>query len=314
MRPAIRVGGAAVALLTALCTGPAFAQQPVTKDSPARQGGIDWRAVEQAMGRSGSSAPGGVYRFAMPRSDLAVTSQGVRIRPALALGSWLAFRPRGPNEAVVMGDLVLTEEEYNRVVARLQQGGIGQTAIHKHLPEHSPALWWTHVHAHGDPVRLAETFRAALALTGTPAQSPTAAGGPAEALELDTAAIRRVLGHAGRAGGGVYNVSVPRAETIRAMGIEVPPSMGTATVINFQPTGGGRAAIAGDVVMRAGEVDGVLRALKENGIQVVALHNHMLDEEPRLFFVHFWANDDAEKLARGLRAALDRTNSRGGGT
>ena len=270
---------------------------------------LNWRAVDQAMGRSGVMQPGEVYRFGMPRGDLTVTSQGVRIRPSFALGSWLAFRQSGAGEAVAMGDLVLREEELNPVLARLQQGGIGQTAIHKHLLSESPAIWWTHVHAHGDPVQIAQTVRAALALTATPAESPGGAA-PAEELALDTAGITRILGHGGRNNSGVYNVSVPRVETIRAMGIEVPPSMGMATVINFQPTGGGRAAINGDFVMRAGEVDGVVAALRENGIQVVSLHNHLTDEEPRLFFMHFWANDDALKLARGLRAGLDRTNVR----
>jgi hypothetical protein len=270
---------------------------------------IDWEAVDRAMGRAGQAQDGDVRRYGMPRGDITVTAEGVRIRPALSLGSWIAFKPSGAAEAVAMGDLVLTEEEYNRVIARLQEGGIGQTAIHKHLPDESPALWWTHVHARGNPTEIATTIREALALTGTP--EPTTSAAPSsEPLAIDTAQVRTVLGRAGRVNGGVYQVSVPRAETIRAMGIEVPPSMGVATVINFQPTGDGRAAINGDFVMTAGEVDAVTRALRANGIRVVSLHNHLVDEEPRLFFMHFWANDDAVTLARGLRAALDATNVR----
>jgi hypothetical protein len=268
---------------------------------------IDWRSVDQAFGRSGQLQAGEVYRFSMPRSDLTVTARGVVIRPALSLGSWVAFKAAGANQVVAMGDLVLTEPEYNRVIARLQQGGIGQTAIHKHLPEHSPSLWWTHIHAHGDPVTIARNVREALALTATP-PAPQQPAAPA-ALDLDTTAIRAILGHAGRVNGGVYQVSVPRAEVIHAMGIEVPPSMGMATVINFQPTGGGRAAINGDFVMIASEVDAVTKALTDAGIEIVSLHNHLTDEQPRLSFMHFWANDDAAKLARGLRAALDRTQS-----
>ncbi len=254
--------------------------------------------------------PGGVYKFSMPRADLTVTVAGVRIKPALALGSWLAFKASG-NRAVARGDLVLTEKEYNRVIARLQQGGVGQTAVHKHLPDESPAIWWTHIHGDGDPVKIAETVKAALALTGTPPQGAPASssGGPAKAIELDTAAINLALGHGGKIAGGVYQISVPRAETITAGGIEVPASMGTATALNFQPTGGGKAAINGDFVMTAGEVQPVIAALEANGIQVVAVHNHMLDEEPRLFYMHFWANDDAPKLARGLKAGLDNINS-----
>jgi hypothetical protein len=285
----------------------AAAQQP-TPSAAADTGGIDWKAVDAAMGRAGTPMSGGVHRYGLPRSDLSVTVRGVRIRPSLSLGSWVAFRALGPGQAVAMGDLVLTEEEYNRVIARLQEGGVGQTAVHKHLPDESPRLWWTHIHATGDPVEIARTIRAALALTGTPAPAPPA---PAEPLDLDTAGIHRALGRGGSVNGGVYQVSFPRAETIRSMGIEVPPSMGTATAVGFQPTGGGRAAINGDVVMTAGEVDGVLAALRAAGIEVVSLHNHMTDEEPRLFFTHFWAVDDAVKLARGLRTALDRTNLAG---
>jgi hypothetical protein len=280
---------------------PADASRPSSvKDS------VSWAAVDQALGRKGEAQPGGVYKYSMPRSDLRVTSGGVQIKPALSLGSWLAFKPKGSG-AVAMGDLVLTEKEYNQVIARLQQGGVGQTAVHKHLPEHSPALWWTHVHAEGDPVKIAETVKAALGLTGTPAQAPAAS--PAPPIELDTAAINQVLGRSGKVSGGVYQVSVPRAEKIQASGIEVPASMGTATALNFQPTGSEKAAINGDFVMTREEVQPVIAALKANGIQVVTVHNHMLDEEPRLFFMHFWANENAVKLASGLQAALDKTNS-----
>lgn len=298
-----RLLGALLLIQGAVFAAPGSAQQ--TRGA-GRAGTIDWKAVDRAMGRTGVSAPGGVHRFGMPRADLVVTSEGVRVRPALALGSWLAFKPTSGGRAVAMGDLVLTEAELNPVLARLQEGGVGQTAIHKHLLRESPAIWWTHVHAEGDPVRIAATVRAALALTGTPGEAPPTL--LSEAFPLDTAAIRRTLGHGGRVSGGVYQVSVPRVETIRSHGVQVPPSMGTATAINFQPTGEGRAAIGGDFVMTAGEVDRVIKALRANGIQVVSLHNHMTDETPRLFFMHFWADDDAMKLARGLRAALDQTN------
>jgi hypothetical protein len=232
-----------------------------------------------------------------------------------SLGSWLAMKPRGASEVVAMGDLVLTEEELNPVLARLQQGGVGQTAIHKHLLDETPALWWTHVHAHGDALAIAGTVRDALALTATPAPAApaTAAVAPPAAIELDTAQIRQVLGTAGRVNGGVYQVTVPRSETIRSLGVEVGPPMGTGTALNFQPTGGGSAAINGDFVMTAGEVDAVIRTLQQNGIEVVSLHNHLLDEQPRLVFMHFWAQGDAVTLARGLRAALDQTSSALGG-
>jgi hypothetical protein len=291
-------------------SSPAESEGATVKSSTsAPTDSVNWAAVDDALGRTGQMQPGGVYKYAIPRNDLQVSSGGVQIKPALSLGSWLAFKPKAGG-AVAMGDLVLTEKEYNRVIARLQQGGVGQTAVHKHLPEQTPAIWWTHVHAEGDPVKIAQTFKAALALTATPTQAPASPDAASvRPIGLDTAAIDQALRRSGKVSGGVYQVSIPRAEQIQASGIEVPGSMGTATALNFQPTGGGKAAINGDFVMIAGEVQPVIAALEANAIQVVTVHNHMLDEEPRLFFMHFWANDDAVKLARGLRAALDRTNS-----
>ena len=275
--------------------------------APAAFAQVDWTAVDSALGRVGTMQDGGVRRYSMARSDLQVTAAGVRLRPAFALGSWLAMKPAAGGGVVAMGDLVLGEDELNPVLSALQQGGVGQTAIHHHVMRESPRVLYVHVHGHGDPVAVARTVRAALALTGTPAPAPA---GPAPALDLDTAAVRAALGYAGRASGGVYQVGVPRAETIRDAGEVIPPSMGLGTVMNFQPTGNGRAAVTGDFVMTAAEVNPVIAALRANGIEVTSLHNHLLTDEPRLFFMHFWGNDDAVKLARGLRAALDRTNSR----
>lgn len=259
------------------------------------------------MGRSGATQPGDVYRFSMPRGDLAVTVKGVRLKPALALGSWIAFKATSDG-AMAMGDLVLKETEVAPVMSRLQEAGIEQTAVHHHVLHETPRVIYMHVHGHGDPVKIADGVRAAVALTSTPAQTPPAPAAPGEP-GIDTTQIAAALGHSGRMNGGVYQVSVPRAETIRDRGQEIPPSMGLATAINFQPTGAGKAAIAGDFVMIASEVNPVIRALRQNGIEVASLHNHLLNEEPRLFFMHFWANDDAVKLARGLRAGLDATNS-----
>jgi hypothetical protein len=251
--------------------------------------------------------PGDNYRFNMPRADLSVTVQGVAIRPSFALGSWVAFKQTGDQDAVAMGDLVLTERELDAVLTRLLQGGVGQTAIHKHLPQMTPAVVWTHIMARGNPVDIAGTVREALALTGTPPQPANVA--PPPELALDTAQISRTLGQSGRNNGGIFSISVPRSEAVHSMGIEVPPSMGLSTVINFQPTGGGRAAINGDFVMTAAEVNPVLATLRQHGIGIVELHHHLTDEEPRLFFLHFWAVDDAVTLAMGLRAALDQTSS-----
>jgi hypothetical protein len=282
----------------------------------AQARGADWTAVEQALGRRGTMQSGGVMRFGFPRGDLRVTVAGVEIRSAFALGSWAAFMDVGGGHAMVMGDLVLTEDEVNPVVRKLQDGGVAQTALHNHLLNESPRLMYLHIHGHGERVALARTIRDALALTKTPLDTARAAPAADPPFDLDTAQIASILGSRGRVNGGVYQVSVPRAETIREAALDepsrarvVPPAMGLATAINFQPTGGGKAAISGDFVMTAREVNAVIRALKENGIDIAALHSHLLTEQPRLFFMHFWANDDALRLARGLRAALDRTNS-----
>lgn len=269
---------------------------------------IEWSRVDSALGRTGAMQPGDVQRYGMPRGDLRVTAAGVLLRPTFALGSWIAFKAHDGG-AVAMGDLVLTEDELNPVITKLQGGGVQQTAIHHHIIHESPRVLYVHVHAHGDPVAIATTVREALALTGTPAPV-TGAAPAAQAFSLDTAAIAAALGRAGRLNGGVLQVNVPRGETIRSGGLEIPPTMGLSTAINFQPTGNGRAAITGDFVLLGTEVNQVIRALSEHGIEVTSLHSHLLDEEPRLFFMHFWANADAVTLARGLKEALDRTNSR----
>jgi biotin operon repressor len=266
---------------------------------------VDWTRVAEALGKSGTTTPSGVYRVGLPRTDLHVTLDGVELKPTLALGSWLAFKWAGDG-AMVMGDLVLTETEVNPVMLRLVENGIEITALHNHLLRSSPATLYMHILGHGDPVKLAAALHDALAASKTPLQSATAVGAPAASVDLDTAAIDRTLGYKGKANGGVYQVSVPRASPVSDDGMTVPDAMGTAEAINFQPTGGGKAAITGDFVLTASEVNPVLRTLRENGIEVTALHNHMLDDQPHLFFVHFWANDDVGKLAKGLRAALDR--------
>lgn len=271
---------------------------------------VSWPTVDSAMGRAGVIQGDDLHRYNFPRSDLSVTVRDARgdvvLRPALALGGWIAMHATGTGtDVMAMGDLVLTEEELPRVMSRLQQGGVEQTAVHHHVMRESPRILYVHVHARGDAVQIAETVREAVALTSTPAAVP--APSPAAPVDLDTVAIAAALGHVGRSNGGVYQVSAPRPETIKSGGHAIPGAMGLGTVMNFQPTGNGRAAITGDFVMTAGEVNRVIRALRANDIAVTSLHNHMLDDDPRLFFMHFWAHDDAVKLARGLRAGLDST-------
>ena len=270
---------------------------------------VDWKAVEAAIGRAAVAQPEGVYRFNFPRSDLRVMVGDVQLRPSLALGGWVAFKAL-ENSAIVTGDLVLTEDEVNPVISALEAGGVELTAVHHHVIHESPRVLYVHIHAMGDAVKIAQTIRSAVNATAIPAPAPAAAAPAASDIGIDTAAIARTLGYTGRVNGGVYQVSAPRAETIRDDGHVIPGSMGLGTAMNFQPTGDGRAAITGDFVLLAAEVNPVIRALRENGIEVTSLHSHMLMEQPRLYFMHFWANDDAVKLARGLRVALDRTNSR----
>jgi hypothetical protein len=202
---------------------------------------------------------------------------------------------------------VLTDTEINPVMKKALEEGLEITAIHNHLLRTSIPVFYMHIGGHGDPAKLAESLRAALAMSKTPlTQSPPS--DPPPAVDLDTAAIEKVLGAKGKNNGGVYQFGIPRAESITEGGMSVPPTMGTATAINFQPTGGGKAAITGDFVLLGSEVQPVLKALRQHGIEVTALHSHMVDETPRLYFMHFWANDDAQTLAGGLRASLDLMN------
>jgi hypothetical protein len=294
-------------MLFALVSASVFA---FARSSSARaQAAPEFPGVEDALGRKGAAQTGEVLRFSFPRSDLAVTADGVAIQPALALGSWAAFKQIGKGQSMAMGDLVLTEEEVGPVMKALQAGGIEQTAVHNHVLHESPRVMYMHFSAHGDAAKIAQTLHSALGASKTPLGTPAAPAAASDS-DLDTAGIARELGVAGKLNGVVYQVSVPRRERITDMGHEVPPSMGVATAINFQPTGGGKAAVTGDFVMRASEVNKVIRALQAHGITPTALHSHMINEEPRLFFMHFWANDDAVTLAKGFRAALNETASK----
>lgn len=271
-----------------------------------------WKPVEDALGRKGTPNPESVLKFSFPRADLSVVLDGVTLRPALALGSWVAFKRIG-DHVMVMGDLVLLDDEVAPVMASLQENGIEQTALHNHLLDESPHVMYMHIRAIGNAARIARALRTALGLTQTPLRTRTAV--PSTVVQdavpgLDTTAIAKIIGVRGRMNGAVYQLSIPRREKIKEGKMEIPASMGLATAINFQSTGEGKAAITGDFVLLAREVNPVIWALTQNGIAVTAIHSHMIVEQPRLFFMHFWANDDVQKLARGLRAALDRTRRR----
>jgi hypothetical protein len=292
-----------------------FLVRPFSAASPAQTKkaqkptvAAEWKNVEEAFGFPGDNLPGGVIRFNMPRKDLHVTVGGTEVKPGLALGAWAAFHYVGKNDAMVMGDLVLTEDEVAAVMKALQDGGVEVTALHNHLLNESPKIMYIHMGGHGDPVKLARAIKQAVALTKSPFPQ---GGGTKETADLgfDVAAVEKIMGHPGKVSGGVLHFSVARAEKLTEEGMATPPSMGAGTVINFQPTGNGRAAIAGDFAMTWKEVGPVKQVLQDNGVQAVALHSHALNDAPRLFYMHFWANDDAVKLAKTLRNALDKTNS-----
>lgn len=265
----------------------------------------EWSAADRVLGRAGADLPGGVHKYGFPRGDLTVTIGGTRLRPALALGSWIAFKRTADGKTMAMGDLVLTEDEVAPVMAALQRGGVEQTAVHNHLLGESPRIVYMHVMGKGDATKIATTLHDALAATKTPMEPPPQVT-PLR-LALDTVAVATALGVKGKGNGGVYQVSVSRPETIREGGEVIPPAMGVATGINLQPTTTGRAVATGDFVLLPSEVNPVIRALETNGIKVTALHSHLLTEQPHVLFMHFWGDDDAVRLAHGLRAALDAT-------
>jgi hypothetical protein len=266
---------------------------------------IDWKKVDAALGKT-AAVSGEVHRYGLPRSDLQVTLDGVAIKPALALGGWVAFAPVH-GEAMVMGDLVLLETEIAPVMTKLLENGLDITAIHNHILRASPATFYMHVGGHGDPEKMAAAIRSALAASRTPFDPPPTTAGPAPAVDLDTAKLDQIIGVKGTAVGGVYQFGVPRRNPPTESGMPVTGPLGGANAVNFQPTGNGKAAITGDFLVTGDEVNPLIRALRAGDIEVTAIHSHMLDEQPRMFFIHFWANDDAEKLARNIRTALETT-------
>jgi hypothetical protein len=290
--------------LLAICATAALA-------TGARAQEIDWKKVDEAIGRGPAVVAGDVHRYGFPRSDLTVMLDGVTIRPALALGGWVAFKPMH-GQAMAMGDLVLLQTEIAPVMTKLIENGMEITAVHNHVLRGDPATFYMHIGGHGDPVKMAATIRSALGESRTPLTAPAAAAQP-PAIDFDTAQVDQIIGVKGANNGGVYQFAVPRRDPVTEEGMPLTPPgpLGVATAIGFQPTGGGKAAITGDFVLTGNEVNPVIQALRSNGIEVTAVHSHMLNEQPRLFFMHFWANDDALKLARGLRAALDKTASNG---
>ena len=261
-----------------------------------------WQTVDEVLGFAGKDVPGGVHRFGWPRSDLHLTIGNITVEPAVALGSWAGFLQAG-GSAVTMGDLVLLDSELDPVIGELQSGGFEILAIHNHLVNESPHVIYLHFHGHGDAASLAKTLKAALAKTKTPA--PGKAASPTAEQTQTFEKLQAALGRKGNMAGTVLQVGVPRADAIHDGGMEVPASLGMSTALNFQ-TVGAQVATSGDFVLVADEVNPVLRELRAHGIAPTALHSHMLNETPRLFFMHFWAVGSPEKVGEGLKAALSK--------
>lgn len=269
----------------------------------------DWQPVADILGRRGLLWGGNVYKIWFPRTDIVHEIHGVRVKPGLGLGSWVSFARMPDGSTMLMGDLVATESEIGAVTDALQAGGMNQTALHKHLPDGTVSVWWTHVHGHGDVRALARTVRSALDATATPPDTSSMSAAPytsdAPPLDLDAAGINGAIRLRGLVDGDVYRFLIGRRDRVTDTGMVLLPAMGMATQLNFQPTGGGKAAVTGDFAMIGSEVQKVIRALRTGGLTVVEVHNHGLTEEPRMFFAHFWAEGDAVAIARTLRSALD---------
>ncbi len=265
---------------------------------------IDSTALNDIFGKKGT-VTGNVYKISFPRSDLKVKVGDFAVAPVFALGTWVGIMSMG-NHATMMGDLVLLDAEVPKVINKLMEENLEVTAIHNHLINETPAVKYIHYHGEGNAKELAQKIKAVLQVTATPLIIPAAKN---QTQTPDWSKVTAILGTSGKQNGMLLQYSFPRNEKLTESGMEMPPSMGMATSINFQMDGD-RAAITGDFVLLADEVNPVVKALTENGITPTAIHSHMLKDEPRLFMMHFWAVDNPEKLAKGLRAALDKTNSK----
>lgn len=308
------IAATVVVVLAAGCSsgaksGPGASNQHGSNPhSPLTTTEADWKPVADVLGRTGKLGDNNTaYRVALPRNDLQVTTDSVAVKPGLSLGGYAGFARYDNNETLLMGDLVITETELPKVTDALQAHGIAQTALHKHLLQQSPPVWWTHIHGMGDPVQLAQGLKAALDATSIGPPAPPPAQQPP--VDIDVTGVQQALGRNGTTDGGLLKYSITRKDTIVEDGHVLPAvSFNLATVVNFQPVGGGRAAINGDFIMTDPEVQKVIQALRAGNIQIVELHNHGLTEQPRLFYLHFWSVDDAVTLAKALRPALDATN------
>ena len=264
--------------------------------------GLNTGMIDQVLGHSGQKT-GDVYRVGLPRTDLHVEIGGMALKPGFALGSWAAFSGTDA-DALVMGDLVLAESEIGPVMAKLRVAGFEITAVHNHLLNETPHVMYMHYMGHGNLQTIAKSLRTALAESKTPLTSaPPARELPPPAF---VKTINEALGRQGRWAGGVLAFGIPRREAITDRGMTLNGAQGVAEGINFQDAGSGKVAATGDFVLIAEEVNPVISALESHNIAITALHSHMLTEQPRLFFMHFWAVGSPENVGAGIKAALSK--------
>jgi hypothetical protein len=266
---------------------------------------LDTGAIDDAIGMAGQPQ-GEVYKISLARTDLSISIDDISVKPRLALNSWIAFKAHG-DVAVTHGDLVLKEDEVGPVLRMLEQHGITITALHNHLIRETPKVMYLHFWGEGDAEELAAHLRRALILTKTPFAKSNGAEKSQDKTENELPAqrIQEVLGEKGILKDGVLSIAVPRQQAITMHNVDLPASMGMATALNFQAAGVSQVAATGDFVLMAPEVSRVASALVRHGIQITALHNHLILSTPELYFMHFWAHDSTERVVEGLRAALD---------
>lgn len=275
--------------------------------SPALAESQSWEMVEQVFGKPGLKNQD-MFKITFPRTDLKVKVGTIPVEPGLALTSWVAFKPMD-GHFMAMGDLVLLDQELHPVQEKLIANGFTISGIHNHIVGESPSVIYMHFDGHGVPVQLAKSIKAILAVTGTPVNTSMKSSSAA-AMASEKTAIETILKVNGKHNGQVLQFAIPRQESILENGMEVPAFMGMATTINFQRADNQKMATTGDFVLLPSEVNPVVQALVEHGIAVTAVHNHMLNESPRLLFLHFWGVNTPENLAKGLRSALNKTKSR----
>jgi uncharacterized protein DUF1259 len=270
----------------------------------------EYQQVLTSLGKQGDYKAN-VLKVNIPRSDISVTVAGVKTPTPFGFGGWIALT-KGQGMDVMMGDLVLTQDEVNPVMSALLDNGLEVTALHNHFFWDEPRMYYMHVHGHGSPEDLARRVKPAIDLIGKKpsGSAPTAAPSSAQTSGLDTAKLAKIVGHEGEQSGAVYKITVGRDDLhVSEMGAPINARMGLNTWAAFVGTND-KAAIAGDVAMLANEVTPVLKALRKNGLDVVAIHHHMTGTQPTIYFLHYWGTGPAEKLAAGFRAALVETGGR----